>query len=211
MKHIKNLVFDLDGTLYPETDVIKQRFLDKMIDFFKYEMGIVSDDYMALIDEWRKKYGTCTPAVKEHGGNVAEYMDYAGDIDVSDVEYNHELRNRIEKLSYRKIIYTNSCIKHTEDILDRLQMSNMFDEVFTIVDADYLPKPDMKSYKMLLEKYKLNPSETVLFEDKARNLEPAKELGMTTVLITDRNEKNISHVDYIFADINEAIDLFLKG
>ncbi|MDR1694455.1 MAG: HAD-IA family hydrolase [Lactobacillaceae bacterium] len=210
MKHIRNLVFDLDGTLYPETDEIKQRFLDKMVEYFRDEMGIIADDYMVLIAEWRKKHGSCTPAVAEYGGDPKAYMNYAGDVDVSDVEYNDELKKKLERLSHRKIIYTNGSMKHTIDVLERLRLNGMFDELYTIGEADYVPKPNMASYKMLLEKYNLNPDETVLIEDRVKNLQPAKELGIKTVLITDGGEKDVSFCDYIVKDIIEAVDLFLE-
>ncbi len=56
-----------------------------------------------------------------------------------------------------------------------------FDDIFDIRAADYVPKPDKNVYHKLIANYDINPDKTIFFEDMARNLLPAHELGMTTV------------------------------
>jgi 2-haloacid dehalogenase len=43
-------------------------------------------------------------------------------------------------------------------------------------------KPDLKIYQILLERYQLTPEECIFIDDRQENLEPAKRLGMETVL-----------------------------
>ena len=62
-------------------------------------------------------------------------------------------------------------------------ISQLFDAIFDIGDADYRPKPDIASYRRLCEKYSLDPARSAMVEDIARNLQPAAELGMTTVWV----------------------------
>ena len=69
------------------------------------------------------------------------------------------------------------------------------------IRADFVPKPDPKAFDALVRHYRLNPPDTVMVEDLARNLEPAAALGMTTVWIKTESEiepnqsgENVDHV-----------------
>eukprot|EP01134_Creolimax_fragrantissima_P002073 CFRG2073T1 len=46
-------------------------------------------------------------------------------------------------------------------------------------------KPDPAIYKLACERMKVDPSETIFLDDIGRNLSPAKELGMATILVKD--------------------------
>ena len=58
-----------------------------------------------------------------------------------------------------------------------------FDGVFDIVDSDFVPKPSKQPYEKVIENFKIEPQYCIFFEDIARNLKPAHELGMKTVWI----------------------------
>ena len=49
-------------------------------------------------------------------------------------------------------------------------------------------KPELKIYEMLLEKYQLNASECLFFDDNIYNVLAAKELGIQAVHFTDVRE-----------------------
>lgn len=53
-------------------------------------------------------------------------------------------------------------------------------------------KPELPIYQMILDKLKLRASECVYIDDLPRNLVPAKELGMITVLASDEPLKTIA-------------------
>ena len=56
-----------------------------------------------------------------------------------------------------------------------------------IRDCEFIPKPSKEPYKKLVESYKIEPQYCIFFEDIARNLKPAYELGMKTVWIKIMN------------------------
>ena len=64
---------------------------------------------------------------------------------------------------------------------------NLVDDIFDIIDSNFIPKPAMEPYKKLVEKHKIDPNLCVFIEDIARNLKPAYEMGMKTVWI-ENNE-----------------------
>ena len=57
--------------------------------------------------------------------------------------------------------------------------------------ADYIPKPEVKPYKQIIEKFNINPSSSAMFDDIAKNLVPASKIGFTTVWI-DVGHENFS-------------------
>ena len=68
-------------------------------------------------------------------------------------------------------------------MLQRLGLSNLFHEVFHIASFDYTPKPDPRVFERIVAEHAVDPRTTCFFEDSERNLRPAAELGMTTVLV----------------------------
>ncbi|PIR04638.1 MAG: hypothetical protein COV57_03370 [Candidatus Liptonbacteria bacterium CG11_big_fil_rev_8_21_14_0_20_35_14] len=72
-------------------------------------------------------------------------------------------------------------------------MSLYFDEV--IISAEVgINKPDPKIYSLALDKIKSNPEESIFIDDLEKNLEPAKKLGIATILYENPKqlEKNLS-------------------
>ena len=84
--------------------------------------------------------------------------------------------------------------------MERLGVADRFDAVFDIVASGYVPKPDPSVYRALIERHDIDPCRSIYFEDIARNLKPAKDLGMTTVLIEDSDaplrDADRGHVDH---------------
>lgn len=209
MKNIKNMIFDLDETLYPINPQIEEKFVGKMLEFFRGKMNIEVNDFDTHMKKWKEEYGSDINAVSSMGIDPEYFMNYVCDIDMSSIEYNENLEKKLKKLPHRKFIYTNSTKGHVDDVLHNLGVKDVFTDVFTIKESDFILKPDIKSFNSFFERYKINPKETVMFEDNLKNLKIAKDIGMTTVLISNNNEK-YSHVDYICNDINEALDLFAE-
>ena len=77
--------------------------------------------------------------------------------------------------------------------------------------ASFTPKPAIEPYEKLSKKFNIDPKETVFIEDIAKNLEPAKKLGMKTVwLINDEYwGKKDSDKDFIDLKIKN-LSSFLK-
>ena len=118
----------------------------------------------------------------------------------------------------KKIIYTNANMQHTLDVLDRIDLSNFFDEIFDIKMANYIPKPEIWSYQKIIEKYNINPDSSVMFDDIAKNLVPAKKVGFTSVWIdagyenfSDDIEASKKYLDYKTTDLHFFLEKVNKG
>jgi putative hydrolase of the HAD superfamily len=111
------------------------------------------------------------------------------------------LKETIASIKGRKIIYTNAPKSYTDRILKISNIYEMFDEVFTIEDSDFTPKPNQGSMANFLKKY--NIKEGVFIDDIKENLKTAKNFGLSTIWIT--NEK--SHHSFIDRKIEKISDL----
>ena len=75
--------------------------------------------------------------------------------------------------------------------MDRLGLADLFDGVFHIASADFVPKPDPASLRTAGRGARHRArATTAFFEDRAMNLAPAAALGMTTVLVGADAEAN---------------------
>ena len=134
-------------------------------------------------------------------------------IDLSFMKEDKIMRNELEKLDMEKFIFTNGSAEHAENILTHLGIYDLFgrNKVFDIKDAGYVPKPEAKTFDLMVEKFGINPKETIYVEDIAKNLSIGYERGCTTVwLINDEHFGKIdSDKEYISHKI-ENLSLFLK-
>ena len=80
-------------------------------------------------------------------------------------------------------MFTNGDARHAARVLDKLDLADLFEAIFHIASADYLPKPNPKTFDKLIADHAIDPRAAAFFEDSEKNLAPAAALGMTTVLV----------------------------
>jgi len=139
-------------------------------------------------------------------------------LDYSIVGPNFKLNRELKKLKGRKIIYTNANRQHANDILIRLELTNLFDEIFDIKTANYIPKPEASPYEQIISKFNIDPITAIMFDDIAKNLVPAKNVGFASVWIdvgyenfSDDIAKSKKYLDYETKDLSLFLDEVNKG
>ena len=86
-------------------------------------------------------------------------------------------------------MFTNADLRHSDRVLERLNLADLFEAIFHIASADYLPKPAPETFAKMIRAHQIDPAVTAFFEDSAKNLAPAADLGMTTVLVGPHAEE----------------------
>ena len=202
---IKSWVFDLDNTLYaPEEDIFSQ--IDKkMTSFISNHYNINSNDAFNIQKEHFLEYGTTLAGLmndKNNNIDPDEFLRVVHDIDLQSLKSDPNLRKAILNLPGPKFIFTNGTKRHAENVLEKLGLDDLFESIFDIKSANYIPKPNIETYNLFFQSTNIDPKSSIMFEDMGRNLIPAKELGMTTVLIKREipNKHNIFQ-DKKYADI----------
>ena len=182
--HVSDWVFDLDNTLYPPSCALFTQIDARMRSFICELLGVDADEAYRLQKQYFREHGTTLSGLmKVHNISPHAFLDHVHDLDVSVIPENAALGQVIARLPGRKIVFTNGTVAHAERVLGRLGFAHVFDEIFDIVDADYHPKPRPESFSRFIARHGIRAREAVMFEDLARNLAPAHELGMTTVLV----------------------------
>ena len=177
-------IFDLDNTLYSgETRVFEQ--VDKrMSKYISEKLNVSILEAKEIQKNYFYKYNTTLNGMmKNHKIEANEFLEFVHDIDIDFLKKDMPLGEELRKLEGKKIIFTNGSKKHALNVTQRIGIDQYFDDIFDIVDCNFIPKPKMKPYIKLVEKHKIDPNLCVLIEDIARNLKPAYEMGMKTIWI----------------------------
>ena len=211
----QNWIFDLDNTMYDINLGLFKKISNRITDFIMSKYSLDIDQAKKIQKEYYLKYGlTLRGLIVEKKLEPEEFLDYVHDVEHPELKKNDQLISKIKLIEGKKIIFTNATSKHAKKILKILELEDDFDQIIDIKDLEYIPKPDKRSYKKLLECLNLNKEnldKTIFFEDTVKNLIPAKELGITTVWMKNSiNEKdfkkNFSFIDYSFNNLNEFLD-----
>ena len=181
---IKYWLFDLDNTLYSGQTKVFDQVDKKMSSFISKKLNIDLKKAKIIQKDYFHKYSTTlTGMIKHHKIDANEFLDFVHDVNLDFLQQDKGLENELSKIKGKKIIFTNGSKAHAANVTKKIGIDKLFDGVFDIVESNFIPKPSMEAYKILIEKYKIEPQYCILVEDIARNLKPAHELGMKTVWI----------------------------
>ncbi len=189
---IDTWIFDLDNTLYSADSGIFQQVHKLMGKFIVEHLNVNINEAKNIQRKYYKKHGTTLRGLMDnHGIDPDSFLEEVHKLDYSIVSPNLKLAIDLGNLNGKKFIFTNANKKHADIILDKLQITNLFEGVFDIKMANYIPKPEIQTYEKLVETYNINPNKTIMFDDIAKNLVPASKMGFITVWI-DVGHENFS-------------------
>jgi putative hydrolase of the HAD superfamily len=201
--HIDTWVFDLDNTLYPASCRLFDQMHVRMSDFIVNEFQVSASEAQRLRGNYFRKYGTTLRGLMlEHGMSPTRFLDYVHEIDYGAVAESEVLREALSQLQGRKLIFTNGTTAHAKRVLDKLGCAEQFEAIYDIVDSDYVPKPDRTPYEKFLTLHDVTPGTAAFFEDLSHNLIVPRDMGMTTVLISEQDATEMpAHVDHVTQDL----------
>jgi putative hydrolase of the HAD superfamily len=184
LTHVDTWLFDLDLTLYPpEVDLMSQ-ISAHITRFVIRTTGLPHDEAFALQKKYFHAYGTTLHGmVAHHGVEPAAFVSEVEDIALHAVEPDPRLRAALQRLPGRRLVFTNAGGVYAGRVLRKLGVDDLFEDVFHIEAADYVPKPQLATFERMIRRHAVEPATAAFFEDMERNLAPAAALGMTTVLI----------------------------
>lgn len=184
LRHVDSWIFDLDDTLYPRESEVMALVSDRMTEFMVQFTGLPRDEAWTLQKKYFHEHGTTLAGLMAHHGlPPEEFLTFVHDISLDGLSADVELRQGLERLPGRRLVFTNGSGDHAERVLAKLGVADLFEDIFHIASADYLPKPAVSTFDKMAKAFGLNPKSAVFFEDSERNLEPAAAMGMTTVMV----------------------------
>ncbi|MTJ82652.1 MAG: pyrimidine 5'-nucleotidase [Telmatospirillum sp.] len=208
--HVDAWIFDLDNTLYPASCNLFAQIDVRMRQFIADALGLPLDDAFTLQKRYYREYGTTLRGLMDaHGVEPEQFLSYVHDIDYSPLAPAPALDRALGALAGRKLIFTNGSTRHAQSVVNRLGIAGHFDGIFDIRAAGYIPKPNVESYRLMIERFGLTANRCAMFEDIARNLAPAAGAGMTTVWVREvgvnrwagQDSADLSHVHHVTDDL----------
>ena len=204
MSTIKNLIFDLDNTLYDFSSIWKKS--NKLVyEYLKYDKIASYEEFFKhykainnmLVDEVLKgniklreirnkrlkltleKFGII---LTEEDCNV--YYEKQFDFIIESIKPNEEVNLWLSRLckKYKMILLTNGKSYEQREKLSKLGLENLFE--LYISGETHISKPKAEAFINVLEKENIVASETMMIGDSLYyDINPANKLGMKTCLV----------------------------
>lgn len=181
-RHVRSWIFDLDNTLYGAGSGVFAQIESRMTDFVAQVTATDRTEAWRIQKDLYRQYGTTLKGLMATRGIDPEpYLAFVHDIDLGALTPDLGLRFAVERLPGKRYVFTNGCRHHAARILARLDISQLFDDIWDIRTIGFVPKPDRRAYDNVIASTGLQPDRAAMFDDIAHNLIPARALGMTTV------------------------------
>jgi putative hydrolase of the HAD superfamily len=185
-RHVEAWIFDLDNTLYRADSDLFARIDARMSGYVASLLGVTPGEAKRIQKDYYRDYGTTLSGlIHVHGIDPETFLSHVHDIDLSPLEPDAALNRAIERLPGRRFVFTNGCRNHAGRVLERIGLSGIMDDIWDIRTIAFEPKPRRGAYERVLANAEISAGRAAMFEDVARNLVPAHELGMTTVWINN--------------------------
>ena len=209
MKKYELVIFDMDGTLYrfegSGTDgaIYKTKFYreikQKGVNFIAERLSISRKDAERVKEDIYNKYnGEISIGLeKEYNVDRKEYFAKTWNVDTSRyINPDRELRILLNKILCKKALLTSAPQVWAERALNQLNIDDLFDGLW-FGDGD-IRKTDKKAYLQVTDSFDIKPERTLIVDDEPKHLNPAKEIGITTVLVGSEIKP---YIDYYIKDI----------
>ena len=200
-------VFDMDDTLYPREQGLMQLVQARINAYVVEAVGLDPESAGVLQRQFLDEHGTTLAGLMANYTIDAEhFLHDVHDVPMDSLEPNPALREQLLRLPGRRYVFTNGAREYAGRVLDRLGVADCMDGVFAIEDADLTPKPAPSTFRRMIDRFGFEPRSAAFFEDTPRNLEPAKALGMATILVGDGHGKVLGdHIDHITPDLTDFL------
>lgn len=189
---VNNFVFDLGGVLIdfkPEVYLEKLGYKEEEVKYFT--------EIVFYGEQWNKYNSSKLDANQTKNELIICYPEYANDIQkiFDSMDYHYILFEMKDTIEYLKELKNKGYhIYILSDLSRDSYVYNKQFEFFKYIDGGVYSfeinsiKPNKKNYEILLEKYNLNPKETIFIDDRLNNIKTANELGMIGILFKNLNE-----------------------
>jgi len=211
---LKVIIFDLDNTLYHSDSGLLEEIGRRIRMWLQRMLGVSSEEAAEIQKDYYQRYGTTMGGlVVEHQElDIHDYLEYVHDIPVETyLDPNPQLAAMLEALALRKVVYTNATLGYGWRVLRALGVDNHFEQVVGIEEVNLRNKVYRDAYEQMLRLVVADGHDCVMVEDWVSNLQAAKELGMTTILV---GTEGADHVDFLVdsvLEVGEVVRSILEG
>lgn len=208
LRRVRTWIFDLDNTLYPPSAGLFGQIDHRMTGFIAREVGVDRAEADRLRRLYWREHGTTMAGLREHHGiSPDRFLTEAHAIDYSGLKHDPALAQAIDALPGRRIIHTNGPRIHAEAVLTALGYDTLFDQVYALEDAGLVSKPRREAFHAVWEADSVDPRESAMVEDDARNLVVPNEVAVRTIWLDhDDGDAAPGHVGHHITDLTAFLE-----
>lgn len=189
---IRYILFDLDDTLYPTSAGMMQEISARMSAWMITRLGVPADDVDRQRQDYWARYGTTLRGLYiERHIDPQDFLNFVHNVRVEKyLQADARLDALLAYLPQTKAIFTNAPAEYARCVLRVIGVAKHFAEIFDINFIAYESKPAPSAYDQVVAALPVRAEECLLIDDTARNLVPAKKLGMRTVWLDGGNNRH---------------------
>lgn len=208
------LLIDLDDTLYPPDNGVWE-LVSKRIDAYMTDrLGLPGDEASRLRALYLEAQGTTLKGLmRDFAIDPSDYLAYVHQLDYESLIHpDPQLRAALEGLPQTRVVFTNASAAHAAHVLAALEIEDLFSDIIDIVALQYANKPDREAYVKALDLLgSPAPEHCLLADDRLVNLLPAKDMGMTTVLVGPNKQPGADvYIDHL-SQLPDALPRLMDG
>jgi putative hydrolase of the HAD superfamily len=188
----------------------------RMNQYMSERLGIPEDKVREIRDSLLESYGTTLNGLRRRCEvDPDDFLSFVHDIPLERfIGRDESLDQMLAALPLRKIVFTNADARHARRVLSRLGVLRRFEAIVDIHLVEFCNKPDPRAYRTALEFAGVRPEECVLLEDYPPNIQTAKAMGITTVLVGSggkdkggKDKRSADVADYVIDSVIEFAGL----
>jgi len=209
---LKLIIFDLDNTLYSRNSGMLQEIGRRIELWLRNHFDLPGEEAVAMRHDYFLRYGTTLGGlVALHDVDAREFLAFVHNVPTAEyLDSNPALAAMLTSIPLRKAVYTNAPSEYAGRVLRTLEVADCFEQVIGIEEVGLRNKPSRDAYERALALLNARGSECIMIEDSARNLRPARALGMATVLVGDESDENADFVLENVLDVGKVVAGLLR-
>lgn len=206
------IVFDCDDTLYASSTGLMQAVAGRINKYMLRITGLPRDETERRRAAYLRDHGTTLAGLeREYDVDPEDYLAFVHNIPYERfLEPDEALDRLLERLPQRKILFTNGTREHASAVLGMLGIIHHFEVMLDLRDFGMRPKPHPDAYSMLQKHLDGDLRRVLLVDDRPGNLIPARQMGMTTVLVNETATPLQTVADYQIRRVHE-IEQIVNG
>lgn len=212
----KIIIWDLDNTLYLETEEYKNKLneVTAIAAIKDFNIPLDIEEATKKVEESYRIYRDGLEIFSReynipHKDLYASYHNYKSDL-IDMITPYPNLLEKLKTIKYPQYVFSTSSKDICEKILKHIGLYDFFqDRFFSVEDFNVYKKNESSEvYQKLCDKIDNDPKNCIFIDDSYSNLDFAKELGMTTVRIYYKNNsaKDMPFIDSAYKGIEECIE-----
>ena len=215
-RHIRDWIFDLDNCLYPASTGLFSLIDERMGAYIQRLLDCGPEEARRVQKAHFHQHGTTLAGLmQEHGVDPHDFLEDVHGIPLDRIKADERLAAALGKLPGRRFVFTNGDAPYARRVLEAIGVRDRFHDLHDIHASDLKPKPDPHGYRLLCERFGIDPRHALLADDMAGNLKPAKALGMTTVWVDNGSERGShgadeSFIDHRIGDVGEWLEMIVE-